>query len=764
MAQLAIDHLNTEAETDSRANSHEFQMEQTGVSVRILWNIVRRHDLLLISIASIVVLVALVTQLLATPIYESLALVQVEVNQEAEPGGENSGNSGQSRVANEARTFRSRSLAEQVVRGLNLVQNPEFVDDPGDPNTPATKEDIQKATTKLQSMRSISVVQGSDFIEIAVRSPYPDLSASIANQYVTSMQQRKRSLRDERRKSVAGDLDSEASRLRDVAQKAEQQLALFRRKNNMPVGAGSSEDYSQFNRIEVETASANGMRAAGQARSAGTSRAASLRSTAGATSALLQQQQRKLDELNNERARLAVLYGPGHPDIQRVDAEISTLGSNLAAEQSLAIAIENQRGAAAAARERALAQSEASAAAARAGQLAGQLGALRARMTNNIDNMPELARLENDAAIARQAFVAVAQQAETVRSGQSSMGINSHLVSPSAASTDPISPKPVRTVSAALLGSLMLGLLVIYIIELFDNKLRTSQQMRKLFGFRTIGMFPEIESSALDMSDENPVIKDPQSLFAEVARSMQADVADISHKDNCQSVLITSPLPGDGKSTIALSLVAAASAMGRRAILLDLDLRQPSPLQAMQRDIGGPDLADFLTDKVETQTLLPGPSNKVDRQIETSRAVILSTREPVRDPASLIRATRLRQLTTDLRKHFDLVVINGPAVLAVRDARTLTEVADSTIMVASWGETTIEQMTAACELLQNDIEAAVFNKVDYAEHARRGYGDSIQYYYESSPYYSGPIPTTESIKRRILNFFEKMIPNRTSAS
>ena len=73
-------------------------------------------------------------------------------------------------------------------------------------------------------------------------------------------------------------------------------------------------------------------------------------------------------------------------------------------------------------------------------------------------------------------------------------------------------------------------------------------------------------------------------------------------------------------------------------------------------------------------------------------------------------------------------------------------------------------MRAAVDTLQGQVDAAVINKVDYAEHARRGYGDSIQYYYESSPYYSGPVPTRASIGRRIKESLERIIPARFKRS
>ena len=111
-----------------------------------------------------------------------------------------------------------------------------------------------------------------------------------------------------------------------------------------------------------------------------------------------------------------------------------------------------------------------------------------------------------------------------------------------------------------------------------------------------------------------------------------------------------------------------------------------------------------------------------------------------------------------MRERFDLIVINAPATLAVRDARTLTDIADTTLVVLSWGKTTIEQMRATHQLLQGKIDAVVFNQVDYAEHARRGYGDAVQFYVDSSTYYSGPIPRRPSLGERWRDLFGRIAP------
>src|SRR3546814_4432645 len=90
--------------------------------------------------------------------------------------------------------------------------------------------------------------------------------------------------------------------------------------------------------------------------------------------------------------------------------------------------------------------------------------------------------------------------------------------------------------------------------------------------------------------------------------------------------------------------------------------------------------------------------------------MVLSAHGPVDDPASLISTSRLQQLFNDLRQRYDFIVLNAPATLAVRDARAISEIADTTLMVVDWGKTTVDQARAALEILEYNVAGVAFNK------------------------------------------------------
>ena len=729
----------------------------SSLSARQVIKIIRRHELLLGAIVFFAVLIVLAVQLTSTPVYQATATVQVELNDDS--GSPDMAARNQQRVANEAGIYRSRSLAERVVQDLKLASDPRFIENPLPASAILDNRRLSRLAGRLISSTSVSSQKESDFIDITVRSTSPDLASEIANQYPASLAAYRAVLRDDRQGKIAAQLDDERGRLATEAHKAEQAVADFRRQHQMLTGAGGSEDYAQINRIATEAASAAAMRAAQSARAAGIASAVNNITTAGATSPLLDQQRRQLDDLTRTRSELAMMYGAEHPKMRGLEAQIAETTGSMRQEQARVIAAATTQAQNAAAREAGLARSEAASAASRAGQLEGTLRSITGKAFANTAATVELNALERTAEAARSAYVAMSTRAEQVKTSLAASGIHSRLMSPAAVPQDPISPRPKSATFAAFVGSLILGLLIVFGIELTDNRLWNAEQIYHQFGLRTFAMLPELDGDALMSAKANPVLKDPQSLFAEVARGLGSEVAELAQPGKAQTVLITSPITGDGKSTVTLTLLAAAVAMGRRAIVIDLDLRRPSDVLRPTDDGGGkPDLIDYLSGAVDARHMLP-PLALTQRQdlepseVTTYEPVVLSAREPARNPVALMRLRKVNELLDQLREHYDLLIINAPPTLATRDSRMLMDAADHTLMVVRWGRTTIEQVRAALQVLQKPVDGVVINRVDYAEHARRGYGDPVQFYMDSAEYFSGEMPA----RRR---WYERMAPSR----
>jgi len=738
---------------------HQTQAAPAGqqLSLREFLLVLDRYKVMIALIVGITTFAVLAQQLLTTPVYQSVAHVQVELIDAVGTNQADVNSKNAQRVANTVRLYRSRSVAEQVTKDLKLTRNKKFIEESGRLDLEG-REGRQTATNTLLNMVEISAEDGSDLMTITVSSRFPKLAAYLANQYPESARIVRNARSDERRGELVRSLIRERKERGIQLMDATQAVAQFRAANRMLVGAGGPEDLAQLNRIAGEAASASAMRAGSAAQSAGVSRAARYGSTAAASSPALDQLERRRAELVTEQSRLATVYGPNHTDMKRVSAELATISGAIASERQAAQATAAAVANAEAARMAELARSEAARDDARARTLAGIAGTLENRAYRNTANTVELERLVQDAELADQAYDAIAARIEQVRAQMQLEGVSSTVVSPAIADFDPVAPAPVKMTFLAFLGSAILSLLVAFARELIDDRLRTAAQIQRHFALPTFGMLPIVEEGLSADPEESPVIQRPQSLFAEVARSTLAEVRALAGDTTGQVVLLTSPLPGDGKSTVALTLAAAGSALGLRVAVLDLDLRQPGFLQRVQQGLPTPDIVEIVTGKADLNDLVRTPvaSNLLlenvsgtTRMTERMPIVVVSANEPLAEPAAVLSSRRILDLVAHLRANFDLVIVNAPATLAVRDARAMCGYADHTLMVARWGKTTINQMTASLELLSTNIAGVVYDQVDYPEHARRRYGDSVQYYVQSSSYYKGAIPRRRTLASRL---------------
>ena len=728
------------------------------IGPRDLIRVLYRYRTMMLIIVGVVTGIVLLHELLSPTLYRSTANLQIELIDEVGTNQADVNSRNAERVANAVRLHRSRSAAEQVIKDLNLLQDPRFMKEIG--RKDLTGKDLkQAASNRLLGMIAISSQTGSDLVEITVTSRSPELSAQIANQLPQSVREVQSLKINERRANLLRSLKRELKVRDATAQEAARRVSEFRRTHHMLVGAGGEGDLSQIDRIAAQSITANAARDASAARAAGIARASALQSTANATSGALDQLQRRRGELLAEKSKLNTSLAANHPDVKRVNAELANVDGSIAAEQARVQSIARQVAATESARTTQLARSDASGDAAQAARLSGVVASLSQKAYANTKNVVELNMLTRNAQLTGDAYEAIASRMEQVLAQMQMEGVSSSLVSPAVPDYDPVAPLPFKMTLVAALSSAAIAFLIALARDFLDDKLRTNGQIRRLFGLPTLGMLPLMDGGLPQDPTNSPVISEPQSLFAEVARSAYCDVRALRRKAGGQVILVSSPLPGDGKSTVSLTLAAAGLAMGEKAVILDLDLRKVGALQRLQNEVAMPDLVDVVCGRANLDSFLSEPLENPYDGVEPlfdpaggRQIVLLSAREPVAEPAVLLSSNRLKQLLAQLRERFDLVIINAPAALSVRDARAMCQFADQTLMVARWGHTTTDQMRAALEMLDSSVAGVIFDRVDYVEHARRRYGDSVQFYADSASYYQGAVPLRPTMAEWVRRF------------
>ncbi|HJQ55371.1 MAG TPA: CpsD/CapB family tyrosine-protein kinase, partial [Vineibacter sp.] len=221
------------------------------------------------------------------------------------------------------------------------------------------------------------------------------------------------------------------------------------------------------------------------------------------------------------------------------------------------------------------------------------------------------------------------------------------------------------------------------------------------------------------------------SAYSEALRTIRTGIA-LSSADHPQrTVVVTSSVPGEGKTTTALSLAAASAASGARTLIIDCDMRQPS----LHKNLGGDNtagLAEFLAGQRDLEEL-------VQVEPKTGLYYVLAGKRPP-SPTDLLGSLRMRRLLQQLGDAFDLVILDSPPVMAVSDALLLVRQTDTTIFVVRWEKTRRDVAIAGARMVHEAgarLSGMVLSQVDLRRHAQYDYTDSGVYYYRGYRKYYG---------------------------
>ena len=695
-----------------------------------LANVLRRRWPLMAAIIGTTLVITALFLWLQTPIYQATATLRMDIPVSAD-GSERAIPTAESemQIETETRTLASHDFARALVLDLELLDVPAFSGRKMSKGRTqrASKSRIDKAAARLLTMVQVHRVPRTQLINVSVESPYPQFAAMVANRYVQVRQMHGAMDRLQRQDGIIAAIAHRTKRAGDELRAAEQAVADYRRTHRMLQGTGGPNDIAGLNQLAAETAAAASLRAAAVAKAAGVSAAARIKpGVETATSPVLTLQQQREAELLQRQAELSAFYGPGHPSLANVMAQLKEVQRNIASERERVRRTATSEAAIMASHESSLARSDAQSAAAREAALRGHLASLTSTAYSNTAANVRLAELERNAETQRALYIGLAGRLKQLGSALIS-GTGLVLQSTAPVPLHPVRPTPRKTLLVAFLGSGILAFACAFALEMNDRRLRSAEQIWKLFQLPTFAMIPLLRSGVTRMTALDLIVSKPNSKFVDAMRTLYQQIALRRHGPGAQTVLITSPLPGDGKTSVAYNLGAVAVAAGKTVVLVDLDLRRVTDLAGEVQDII--DLAGYLEGEGAAPAL-PAP----DRTSASSALTVFATRKVARDPAATISSPQLIQLFSDLRSRADLIIIDAPPVLSVGDATALLPISDLSLLVARWGRTQSDEVAHALNALREPVAGVVLNAVDYPRHAQGRYGDSVQYFHRSGAY------------------------------
>jgi capsular exopolysaccharide synthesis family protein len=260
---------------------------------------------------------------------------------------------------------------------------------------------------------------------------------------------------------------------------------------------------------------------------------------------------------------------------------------------------------------------------------------------------------------------------------------NVQVAQTAAAPTAPSSPKTGRnTILGALLG-LLLGLVVVFLIERFDQRIREPKDLEEIYHLPLLGVVPESSALARSARRNGDAFDALPGGEAEAFHLIRAHLRYFNVDRRLRTLLIASAAPGDGKTTVARHLAAAAARIGSRVLLMEVDLRRPTIAQRMAIR-SRPGLADVLIGGVEmgaaTQSIDLDPAFTRGSEGRTLDVLVAGGGTPP-NPAALIESSAMESVLEQAKSEYDLVVIDTPPLTAVSDAFPLLGKVDGVVIV-----------------------------------------------------------------------------------
>lgn len=279
----------------------------------------------------------------------------------------------------------------------------------------------------------------------------------------------------------------------------------------------------------------------------------------------------------------------------------------------------------------------------------------------------------------------------------------------------------LASIGAALLAVLLDGL---------DGSLRTERDVTDALGISCIGGIPQLTR----LRKLRPHQLLPQNAqYTEAIRSVVATALQLTNPQKSPKVfLVTSSVPGEGKTTLAISFAVYAALLQRRVLLVDLAFRHP----AIASELGGPADSGIL------QVLQGQPPGVIRGAPDLGIDYLPLSRDPV-DPVAILASERVPELLRQLKESYDCVVIDSAPLLSSTEARLLASMVDRVLFAVKWGSTRREVAQNALRLLRRsafgendlrDVTSAVITQVNLRKHARYRHGDFCESLLHVKPY------------------------------
>ncbi len=696
-------------------------------------------------ISAITILMTLLTYGLTaqfTPLYRAQAQILIEagkVNVLDVESIVSGGRSDSEAIRSEVEVLRSRRVAEKVIDKLGLMSDAEFNRSlapkkgisawisslAGDGSTD-TSEEWKKEQERTQVVDaflghlSVDPVRNARVIRISFVSKSPETASKAANGVADAYLERQLEARFETTQRAAEWLNERLGDLKAQVEASARAVEEYRQQHGLLEGTDAPLNIQELTQINTQLILARAERASIEARLTNINElVASGKPIETAKevqdSRIIQDLRLKEGELRRKVAELSTRYGPRHPSIINVNAELSDIDRNISTEVGKIVAnLKN----------------ELQISRTRETSLQNSLRDAESKTSTQNRARVDLRALQSEADASRTVYEAFLNRFKQASSQEDLSLQDAQIISSAPRPLQPFFPNtPVIMILAFILSS-GIGITAALLMEYFDRGFRSMEQVEQFTGLSALGLIPELFNLGENETPQEYVVKNPVSAYGEAIRTVRTAVL-LSNLDHpAKIVAITSTTPQEGKTSFASSLACVTAMSGKRAILVDCDMRRPAVHKNMH--------AENMDGLVE---LLLGEKtfSEVVHKDESSGLHFITAGKSVPNPADLLASQHMRNLLSALSQQYDLVVLDCPPVLAVADPRVITLFADKTIFITRWAETNREVVGMAIRQLKEagtNIAGIALSRVNMKRHSSYHYSDSVYYHGNYRKYYS----------------------------
>ncbi len=646
------------------------------------------------------------------------------------------------------RILESRSLAEKVVKDLELYRVPEFyrwrmlfgLVEGDAAKTPSrsdqgpadvSSEAYRNAVGHLQTWIDVNPIRRSNLVELSFFSESPELAQRVANKIANDYIDQNLQVKWDETARASDWLQGRLGELKVKLEKSEEQLQAYAQANSIVMVTEKEEmantrlaqliqDYTKSQAERYQKESLYSLVQAGKVQD--------LPQVMG--SRIIQDLSEQLADLKKRYAEQTTTYKPEYPKALQLKRQMDALQAEIDRHKLIAADNIADEYHSAVAQERFLKKA---------------VDDQKNEVNNIAQRSVQYNIFKRDVDSYRQLYDGLLQRMKEARVSSGLDASNIRIVDSAELPKYPVKPRVLLNLMAGIVLGLGLGVALAFFQEYLDNTLKSPDEVERLLRLPSLGVLPKFVTNgngkldedkldALAPSDEvalAPAIQtDPQVL--EAYRSLRTSIL-LSASPVPRLILVTSAVPGEGKTTTTVNLGATLASLGSRVVIVDCDMRRP----ACHRSTGvknSPGFVQCLTGHVDlADAILPVPG------VENLSVIPCGPIPP--NPAEVLSAPLAGELLHKLRSQFEYVLVDSPPLLSVADSRILATLTDAAVLVARAFETPYDLVRRARSLLYAAgarVLGVALNDVDLR---REGYGPHFSYRYGYGAY--GPQPRRE---------------------